>query len=201
MTNYWHILCSYRSSKEWTGAAFLAPSWEIVPVMHRKDRSKKAKFSFAFPFLAMVRFGKDLLSAAKMTFTKTNVQMLQKICMFKLRRHYTYTASPKQSFSIFHYLCSGISVFVQRRNLGTTGPEQPSPPLHPPKVGGLLSYFYKYKSLYSRNMSVHWFFLEHNYSFNGWRGGEGCTVSFASIFGSWAKIFLWAIGGPLNSDL
>ena len=37
----------------------------------------------------------------------------------------------KQSFSIFHYLCSGISVFVQRWNLGTTGAEQPSPPLHP----------------------------------------------------------------------
>ena len=51
----------------------------------------------------------------------------------------------KQSFSIFHYLCSGMSVFVQRGNLGTTGAEQPSPPLHPPKVGGLLSYFDKYK--------------------------------------------------------
>ena len=29
------------------------------------------------------------------------------------------------------------------------------PPLHPPKVGGLLSYFDKYKSLYSRNMIEH----------------------------------------------
>ena len=45
----------------------------------------------------------------------------------------------KQSFSIFHYLCGGISFFVQRRNLGTTGAEQPSPPLHPPKAGGLLT--------------------------------------------------------------
>ena len=45
----------------------------------------------------------------------------------------------KQSFSIFHYLCSGISVFVQRRNLGTTGAEQPSPCLRSPKVGELLT--------------------------------------------------------------
>ena len=45
----------------------------------------------------------------------------------------------KQSFSIFHYLCSGISVFVQRRNLGTTGAEQPSPCLRSPKVGELLA--------------------------------------------------------------
>ena len=63
----------------------------------------------------------------------------------------------KQSFSIFHYPCSGKSVFVQRRNLGTNETEQPSPPLHPPKVGGLLSHFDKYKSLYSRNMSEIWF--------------------------------------------
>ena len=35
----------------------------------------------------------------------------------------------------------------------------------------------------------------------GWRGGDGCSVSFAHLFGSWAKIFLWAIGTPLNSDL
>ena len=47
----------------------------------------------------------------------------------------------------------------------------PSPPLQPPMVGGLLSHFDKYKSLYSRNMSEH-------------------------IFGSWAKIVLWGIGGP-----
>ena len=45
----------------------------------------------------------------------------------------------KQSFSIFHYLCSGISVFVQRQNLGTTGAEQPSPCLRSPKVGELLT--------------------------------------------------------------
>ena len=33
------------------------------------------------------------------------------------------------------------------------------------------------------------------------RGGDGCSVSFAPFFGSWAKILLWAIGGTVNSDL
>ena len=30
---------------------------------------------------------------------------------------------------------------------------------------------------------------------------RGCPVSFAHLFGSWAKIFVSAIGGILNSDL
>ena len=34
----------------------------------------------------------------------------------------------------------------------------------------------------------------------GEEGGEGCSVSFAHFFGSWAKIFLWAIGGPMKSN-
>ena len=31
--------------------------------------------------------------------------------------------------------------------------------------------------------------------------GEGCSVSFASIFGSWAKIFLWGICRTSDRDL
>ena len=37
--------------------------------------------------------------------------------------------------------------FAQLPKMEANETEQPSPPLHPPKVSGLLSYFDKYKSL------------------------------------------------------
>ena len=40
------------------------------------------------------------------------------------------------------------NIFAQLPKKEANETEQPSPPLHPPKVGGLLSHFDKYKSLY-----------------------------------------------------
>ena len=57
------------------------------------------------------------------------------------------------------------------------------------------TYFFEYKDLYLSKR------LSRPPTFGGWRGGDGCSVSFAHLFGNWVNIFVWAIGGTLNKNM